>query len=70
LGVKDFDPCTILLNNDLAAGVPGILEDITGQYLLPPLHASWSTSRRAAPISKPMKKWPSVLASSLVLIPG
>ena len=28
LGVKDFDPCTILLNNDLIAGVPGILEDI------------------------------------------
>ena len=26
LGVKDFDPCTILLNNDLSAGVPGILE--------------------------------------------
>ena len=48
LGVKDFDPCTILLNNDLAAGVPGILEDITGQYLLPPLHASWSTRRRSA----------------------
>jgi glutamate--cysteine ligase len=47
LGVKDFDPCTILLNNDLVAGVPGILEDITGQYLLPPLHASWSTRRRS-----------------------
>ena len=28
LGVKDFDPCTILLNNDLRAGVPGILEDL------------------------------------------
>ena len=28
IGLKDFDPCTILLNNDLAAGVPGILEDI------------------------------------------
>ena len=26
LGLKDFDPCTILLNNDLSAGVPGILE--------------------------------------------
>ena len=43
LGVKDFDPCTILLNNDLSAGVPGILEDIHEQYLLPPLHAGWST---------------------------
>ena len=45
LGVKDFDPCTILLNNDLVAGVPGILEEVNEQYLLPPLHASWSTRR-------------------------
>ena len=45
LGVKDFDPCTILLNNDLSTGVPGILEDLHEQYLLPPLHAGW-TSRR------------------------
>ena len=47
LGVKDFDPCTILLNNDLSAGVPGILEDIHEQYLLPPLHAGWSTRRKS-----------------------
>lgn len=47
LGVKDFDPCTILLNNDLSAGVPGILEDLYGQYLLPPLHAGWSTRRKS-----------------------
>jgi glutamate--cysteine ligase len=47
VGVKDFDPCTILLNNDLVAGVPGILEDLHEQYLLPPLHASWSTRRRS-----------------------
>jgi hypothetical protein len=26
IGVKDFDPCTILLNTDLASGIPGILE--------------------------------------------
>lgn len=45
LGVKDFDPCTILLNNDLRAGVPGILEDIHEQYLLPPLHAGRATRR-------------------------
>jgi len=47
LGVKDFDPCTILLNNDLCAGVPGILEEIHEQYLLPPLHAGWSTRRKS-----------------------
>ena len=28
LGLKDFDPCTILLNNDLSAGIPGMLEDL------------------------------------------
>ena len=47
LGLKDFDPCTILLNNDLAAGIPGILEDIHEQYLLPPLHAGWSARRKS-----------------------
>ncbi len=47
LGVKDFDPCTILLNNDLRAGVPGILEDLHEQYLLPPLQAGWTMRRRS-----------------------
>ena len=41
IGLKDFDPCTVLLNNDLSAGVPGILEDLHEQHLLPPLHAGW-----------------------------
>ena len=48
IGVKDFDPCTILLNNDLRAGVPGILEDLNEQYLLPPLHAGWGSRRKSA----------------------
>ncbi len=46
LGLKNFDPCTILLNNDLAAGTPGILEDLHEQYLLPPLHAGRSVRRK------------------------
>ncbi len=45
LCLSDFDPCTILLNNDLSAGIPGILEDLNEQYLLPPLHASRSVRR-------------------------
>ena len=45
--LKHFDPCTILLNNDLSAGVPGILEDLHEQYLLPPLHASWPVRRKS-----------------------
>ncbi len=47
LGLKDFDPCTILLNNDLSAGIPGILEDLHEQFLLPPLHAGWSVRRKS-----------------------
>jgi len=47
LGLKNFDPCTILLNTDLAAGTPGILEDLHEQYLLPPLHAGWSVRRKS-----------------------
>jgi glutamate--cysteine ligase len=47
LGLKDFDPCTILMNNDLSAGTPGILEELHEQYLLPPLHAGWSVRRKS-----------------------
>jgi glutamate--cysteine ligase len=46
LGLKDFDPCTILLNNDLSAGIPKVLEDLHEQYLLPPLHAGWAVRRK------------------------
>ena len=46
LGLKNFDPCTILLNNDLSAGVPKVLENLHEQYLLPPLHAGWATRRK------------------------
>jgi glutamate--cysteine ligase len=35
-----FDPCVVLLNNDLSAGRPAILEQIE-QVLLPPLNAGW-----------------------------
>jgi glutamate--cysteine ligase len=47
LGLKDFDPCTILLNHDLSAGVPGMLEDLHEQFLLPPLHAGWCMRRKS-----------------------
>jgi glutamate--cysteine ligase len=46
LGLKDFDPCTILLNNDLSVGLPKILENLHEQYLLPPLHAGWAVRRK------------------------
>ena len=46
LGLKNFDPCTILLNNDLSAGIPSILEGLHEQTLLPPLHAGWAIRRK------------------------
>lgn len=47
LTIKGFDPCTILLNNDLAAGTPPPLMGLHEQYLLPPLHAGWSVRRKS-----------------------
>jgi len=47
LGLADFDPCTILLNNDLSAGVPEILRGLDEQFVLPPLHAGWATRRKS-----------------------
>jgi len=47
VGVAGFDPCGILLNNDLSAGVPEILKGIQGQKIIPPLHAGWSVRRKS-----------------------
>jgi glutamate--cysteine ligase len=47
LMLKGFDPCTILLNNDLAAGTPPQLMGLHEQYLLPPLHAGWTVRRKS-----------------------
>ncbi|WP_303784022.1 glutamate--cysteine ligase [Azovibrio restrictus] len=46
LGLADFYPCAILLNNDLSAGVPAILQGLTEQVVLPPLHGGWATRRK------------------------
>jgi glutamate--cysteine ligase len=46
VGLKNFDPCTILLNNDLSSGLPSILENVNEQNLLPPLHAGWAVRRK------------------------
>ncbi len=42
-----FSPCLVLLNNDLSAGVPEILQGIA-QTVLPPLHGGWTTRRKTA----------------------
>ncbi|MFC7288595.1 glutamate--cysteine ligase [Herminiimonas glaciei] len=46
VGLKNFDPCTILLNNDLSSGLPSILQNVNEQNLLPPLHAGWAVRRK------------------------
>ena len=47
LGLEGFDPCAILLNNDLSAGVPGLLENLHEQFIIPPLHAGWHVRRKS-----------------------
>jgi glutamate--cysteine ligase len=47
LGLDGFDPCTVLLNNDLSAGIPDILRGLSEQDVLPPLHAGWATRRKS-----------------------
>jgi glutamate--cysteine ligase len=44
--VDDFNPCAVLLNNDLSGGVPDVLRDIE-QVVVPPLSAGWRTRRKS-----------------------
>ena len=46
LHLKDFDPCAVLLNNDLSGGVPPILRGLE-QRVIPPTWAGWSTRRKS-----------------------
>jgi len=46
LMVEGFDPCVVLLNNDLSAGIPDILLNLE-QVVLPPVYAGWSTRRKS-----------------------
>jgi glutamate--cysteine ligase len=46
LGVEGFDPCAVLLNNDLSSGIPAILQNLE-QTIIPPLHAGWATRRKS-----------------------
>jgi glutamate--cysteine ligase len=45
LTVKGFNPCAVLLNNDLSAGVPDVLKGLE-QPVVPPLYAGWTTRRK------------------------
>lgn len=46
IAVGDFSPCLVLLNNDLSAGRPAILEGLE-QTLTPPLSAGWSNRKKS-----------------------
>ncbi len=46
LHLHGFNPCVILLNNDLSAGVPDILKGLE-QEVIPPLIAGWTTRRKS-----------------------
>lgn len=46
LGVAGFDPCLVLLNNDLSGGHPAVLEDLE-QPLMPPLALGWTRRRKS-----------------------
>jgi glutamate--cysteine ligase len=41
VGVKDFYPCCVILNNDLTAGIPDILKDLN-QTIMPSMQLGWS----------------------------
>jgi len=41
IGVNNFFPCAVLLNNDLSGGRPAILEGVK-QTLMPPLELGWA----------------------------
>ncbi|HET7732143.1 MAG TPA: glutamate--cysteine ligase [Usitatibacter sp.] len=46
VALDGFEPCAVLLNNDLSAGIPPILSGID-QPVLPPLVAGWTTRRKS-----------------------
>ena len=46
VAVRNFDPCMVLVNNDLSAGRPAILDGID-QPVAPPLSAGWYNRRKS-----------------------
>ncbi|HYQ99894.1 MAG TPA: glutamate--cysteine ligase [Casimicrobiaceae bacterium] len=46
VGLADFDPCMVLLNNDLSAGPPAVLQEID-QPVAPPLEAGWYNRKKS-----------------------
>lgn len=51
IGVSDFDPCLVLLNNDLSSGAPAILEGIK-QPVEPAVNLGWATRLKSVHFSQ------------------
>lgn len=51
LVLSGYDPCLILLNNDLSSGRPALLEDVE-QPIAPPPYLGWSQRRKSVHFSK------------------
>lgn len=47
VGLVDFNPCLILLNNDLSTGVPEVLQGIQ-QRVCPPIALGWSSRLKSS----------------------
>jgi glutamate--cysteine ligase len=46
LVLEGFDPCAVVLNNDLSGGIPDILKNLE-QTVIPPVHAGWAVRRKS-----------------------
>lgn len=44
--LDDFDPCMVLLNNDLSDGIPDVLQNLE-QAVIPPLELGWANRRKS-----------------------
>jgi glutamate--cysteine ligase len=49
--LENYDPCVVLLNNDLSGGVPDILKGLE-QRVIPPLNLGWSSRLKSAHFSQ------------------
>lgn len=49
--IDDFNPCLILLNNDLSSGIPDILENLE-QMIVPPLNLGWANRLKSEHFSE------------------
>ncbi|GMR17727.1 MAG: glutamate--cysteine ligase [Gammaproteobacteria bacterium] len=47
VGVNGFEPCFVLLNNDLSGGQPEILESLDNQPVVPPMALGWTSRQKS-----------------------